>query len=86
MKHKSFLDKSIFFFFFFTGNNIVYRTADGLCSFQICSSGELGIIKTVEHITADTELFDKLRISDLRNICIAVVFPITDCVVIHCLL
>ena len=39
----------------------------------------------MEHITADTELFDKLRISDFGNIRITVVFLITGGVVIHCL-
>ena len=85
MKHEGFLDKGVFFLFLFTGDDIVYRTADGLCSFQIGSGSELGVIKSMEHITADTELFDKLRISDIGNIRITIVFLITGGVVIHCL-
>ena len=85
MKHEGFLYKSVLFFFFFTGDDIVYRTTDGLCSFQIGSGSELGVIKSMEHITADTQLFDKLRISDFGNIRITIVFLITGGVVIHCL-
>ena len=40
----------------------------------------------MEHITANTELFDKLRISNLSNIRITIVFLITGGVVIHRLL
>ena len=86
VKHKRFLDKCIFFFILFTGDDIVHCTANGLCSFQICSGCELGVVKSMEHITANTELFNKLRISDFGNIRITIVFLITGGVVIHRLL
>ena len=86
MKHKGFFYERVFLVNFFSAHNEVDSTADSLCSFKVCAVLELGIIISVEFVTANRQLFQELRISNLCNIGIAVVLLITGGIVIHCLL
>ena len=86
MEHKSFFYERVFFINFFSAHNKVDSTADCFCSFKVCTVLELGVIVSVELITANRQLLQELRICNLCNIGIAVVLFITGGVVVHCLL
>ena len=86
MEHKSFFYKRILLINFFSTHNEVDSTTNCFCSFKVCAVLELRIIISVKFITANSELLQKFRISNLSNISISVVLFITGSIVIHCLL
>ena len=86
MQHKGFFYERVFIINLFSAHNKVDSTADCFRSFKVCSVLELGVIVSVEFITANRQLLQELRICNLCNIGIAIVLFITGGVIVHCLL
>ena len=84
MKHKCFFYKGVFIINFFSAHNEVDSAADSLRPFKVCAGLELGIIKSVELITADRQFFLEFRECNLCNIGVAVILFITGGVIVHC--
>ena len=82
-KHKCFFEEILPLSFSIDRNDKVDSTADSFGAFKVSACREFGIIVSVENITADRQLLQKLRIGHLCNIGIAVVLFVTGGVVIH---
>ena len=54
--------------------------------FQIGSGSKLGIVITMEQVSANRKLFKELRIGNLCDVGITVSFTVTNGIVVHCLL
>ena len=84
MKHKRFFYERVLIVDFFSAHNEVDSAADSLRPFKVCTGLELGIIKSVELITADGQLLLEFRECNLCNIGVAVILFITGGIIVHC--
>ena len=85
MKHKCFFYKRVLIVNFFSAHNEVDSAADSLRPFKVCAGLELGIIKSVELVTADGQLFLEFWECNLCNVSVTVILFITGGVIVHSL-
>ena len=65
---------------------VVYTAVDGFCLVQIRTDQELCIVKSIEQVSANFQLFKELGICRLADISVSVVLLVSGGVVVHGLL
>ena len=83
MEHQCFANKCFFLFFILYIDDKVDCAANRLSSLKIRAVFEFRIIITEEKIATDLKLLEKLWISNLRNVRVAIILLIASCIVIH---